>query len=524
MRGEGGGAGGGGAAPADELAAEMERFGRADSYTTIELLKESGIERTELVRDAAGRRFVRKYIDMAGGPCARAGAGAAAARAGAGTGIASTGTGAEADAKAAAGARAIAETAPSHPYEQLPSISCPYLPRVEFAGRIADKLVVVSEYAPGTNLRAMVEDGGPLGPARAHAVLSCVCAALEALHGARPAPIVHRDVNPGNIIVDANSAVLIDLGIARFSREGAAIDTQLLGTSGYAAPETYGFRQSDARSDVYSLGMTMRFMLTDKEPGEQLEEPGALGSGLSAVFGKATRMDPANRYGSVREMWDELGPALEALSAACAAGAYGAAACPADFVPVSAVAAGGMANTATTEGMADAAHTGGAHAGVVQAGTAQADAVQAGTGLSGNGKAKDGKPRPAPGLATCANAKAGEGGDSRTEGMQRNLWRIWQVLVLGMAALFNVAMIQMCVENPQPNAIAFDVGASLLLFTIPAICLANVGDVLGRIPLFSKAHHPRLIRAGVCLVVCFAAAVVFSTVFAALGLTPANRS
>ena len=79
----------------------------------------------------------------------------------------------------------------------------------------------------------------------------------------RAPPIIFRDLKPQNIMVDRTSQVkLIDFGIARQLSAGQSQNTTLLGTPGYAAPEQHGQSQTDVRSDIYALGVTLHQLLT----------------------------------------------------------------------------------------------------------------------------------------------------------------------------------------------------------------------------------------------------------------------
>ena len=95
-----------------------------------------------------------------------------------------------------------------------------------------------------------------------------LCSVLHYLHSQQP-PIIFRDVKPGNIMrIPMGRLYLIDFGIARYFTPGQARDTMPLGSPGYAAPEQYGKTQTTAQSDIYSLGATLRTLLTGKEPLE----------------------------------------------------------------------------------------------------------------------------------------------------------------------------------------------------------------------------------------------------------------
>lgn len=108
------------------------------------------------------------------------------------------------------------------------------LPHIRELYRLPDALVAVYDYVEGPTLRELVQERGPLAPGRAVTLARQLCQALAPLHAAG---VVHRDVAPGNVVVAADGAHLIDLGIARVRVDGASHDTTRLGTWGFAAPE-----------------------------------------------------------------------------------------------------------------------------------------------------------------------------------------------------------------------------------------------------------------------------------------------
>ena len=94
-----------------------------------------------------------------------------------------------------------------------------------------------------------------------------LCDVLGYLHRQSP-PVIFRDLKPANVMLTPSGQLkLIDFGIARFFKAGQAGDTLVMGTPGYAAPEQHGTGQTDARSDVYSLGVVLHRMLTLHDPG-----------------------------------------------------------------------------------------------------------------------------------------------------------------------------------------------------------------------------------------------------------------
>lgn len=189
-----------------------------------------------------------------------------------------------------------------------------HLPLIYDCDQTATTLEVVMEYVQGETLESYVRR---TGAGQGIAVLACtqLCDALTALHENMSPPIIHRDVKPSNVMIASNRVTLIDLGIARAYRSGAEHDTMRYGTPGYAPPEQFGYGQTSARSDLYSLGMTLSFCLTGEEPTQQLRESGFLDGrippAMREVLVKATQFDPALRYASARELKEGLVRAAE---------------------------------------------------------------------------------------------------------------------------------------------------------------------------------------------------------------------
>ena len=179
--------------------------------------------------------------------------------------------------------------------------SCPRLPQVCCTYELPDELVVVCTHVTGRTLREEVRDAGPLPPARTAALVADVCEAAGWLHARG---VVHRDLTPDNVVVAEDGAHVIDLGISRVPCPGAAHDTTLLGTRGYAAPEQYGFAQTDARSDVFSVGRLALFLLTGEDPSPSAEGlPRALAdTPVGDVLERACAFEPGARYQSAEAL------------------------------------------------------------------------------------------------------------------------------------------------------------------------------------------------------------------------------
>ena len=191
----------------------------------------------------------------------------------------------------------------------IESCGCARLPKVEATYSLPDQFVVVYDFVPGQTLEELVTAKKRLAPQEAASLAADICEAAAALHSRG---VVHRDLSPRNVIVAADGAHLIDLGIARMRVEGASRDTTSLGTRGFASPEQYGFAQTDARSDVYAIGKLLGYMLTGLQPdGDEYEralrDTGATDSRLAEVVTRACAFEPSSRYQSAAEMARALG-------------------------------------------------------------------------------------------------------------------------------------------------------------------------------------------------------------------------
>lgn len=182
---------------------------------------------------------------------------------------------------------------------------------------------LVMEYIPGDSLEERIDAArAPLPERDVLRWMIDVCRAMEVLHRQRP-PIILRDMKPGNIMLTPTGpARVIDFGIARTYKAGQVTNTENLGTIAYASPEHHGQGQTDARSDIYSLGATMYHALTGREP-QPFEEPApgalihwnrALTPQTEAIVARAMRLDPAQRYQSATEMRLALEERLAALT------------------------------------------------------------------------------------------------------------------------------------------------------------------------------------------------------------------
>ena len=124
------------------------------------------------------------------------------------------------------------------------------------------KRYIVREYFEGQTLADIVTQGRLFTNTETTSIALQLCDILEYLHN-RPKPIIYRDLKPQNIIISSDGIVkLIDFDIARRYDASVDTDTQYYGTKEFSPPEQFGYAQTDARTDVYALGVLMVYMLT----------------------------------------------------------------------------------------------------------------------------------------------------------------------------------------------------------------------------------------------------------------------
>ena len=185
-------------------------------------------------------------------------------------------------------------------YDKIKNIKCNNMPEIYEIIEDNDKCIIIEKYIKGFGLERLIKERGPLKEKTACKYILDICQALRAVHSLN---IIHRDISPDNVIIDENdNAVLLDFDIAREGSKNKSTDTTILGTAGFASPEQYGFAQTDARSDIYSLGALFNYMLTGYIPqiGAYAEEP------YYSVISKATKIDSSMRYGSVEKFESEI--------------------------------------------------------------------------------------------------------------------------------------------------------------------------------------------------------------------------
>lgn len=198
--------------------------------------------------------------------------------------------------------------------QMLKELDHPLIPKLAEVYTVEDKTVVVQEYIHGMTLERIVENYGAQSVEKVIDWTRQICSIIGYLHSLEPAHI-YRDVKPANFILEPSGRLrIIDFGIMRIYKDGQTGDTCCLGTKGYAAPEQFGGRgQTDPRTDIYAIGITMYRLLTGQNVCErsfllnpiEKNEPG-IPSGLAYIINKCTQFNPRERYNSCDELIDDL--------------------------------------------------------------------------------------------------------------------------------------------------------------------------------------------------------------------------
>ena len=178
-------------------------------------------------------------------------------------------------------------------YEELYSINCANLPLIYDIIHLDDGQIVLEEFIEGVTI-AEVMESGKYRYTGTRKVLRSICNALTVLH---ERGLVHRDIKPENVMIAKDGRViLIDLNAAR-QISNASKDTVIMGTVGYASPEQLGVTQSDARTDIYALGVLLNVMITGKHPSEKLAKGKA-----GRIVRKCTSVNPDERYQTAEKL------------------------------------------------------------------------------------------------------------------------------------------------------------------------------------------------------------------------------
>lgn len=198
--------------------------------------------------------------------------------------------------------------------KMLKKLNHPALPQIIDIFEDDERVVIVEDYVEGMSLKDYIKSHKRVEESQGLKWFYEMCMVLKYLHSQKPNPIIYRDMKPANIMLKPdNTLKLIDFGIAREYKHDSSADTTYIGTKGYAAPEQFGKAQTDARTDIYSLGITMYHLLSGKSPYEppyqfvpirQLVPE--LSHGIEYILNKCVQPEPENRYRNVDELIYDL--------------------------------------------------------------------------------------------------------------------------------------------------------------------------------------------------------------------------
>lgn len=193
--------------------------------------------------------------------------------------------------------------------EILKRLKHPHMPRIVDVIRTEGSIYIVEDYFEGQNLRELLNNRQLCREDHVVKWARQLAEILIYLHSLKPAPIIYRDLKPGNIIIDDNNDLkLVDFGIAREYREDAT--RSLYGSRGYAAPEQYR-GQYDERTDIYGFGATFYHVLAGVKynparPVRLKENNKSFSEGIDYIIDKCLKEDPKSRYQAASELYKDL--------------------------------------------------------------------------------------------------------------------------------------------------------------------------------------------------------------------------
>lgn len=199
--------------------------------------------------------------------------------------------------------------------ETLKKLKHPNLPSIVDVIEDDDSFIIVMDYIEGRSLDKIIEENGAQPESYVVEWAKQLCDVFGYLHSRTPA-IIYRDMKPANVMLKPDGNIMvIDFGTAK-NYEIDLGETTGIGTIGYAAPEQYigsGLGRTDARTDIYCLGITMYHLLTNVDPCKNLISDKsiravnpALSHGLDAIIQKCTQYQPDDRYQSCAELMYDL--------------------------------------------------------------------------------------------------------------------------------------------------------------------------------------------------------------------------
>lgn len=193
----------------------------------------------------------------------------------------------------------------------LKQLDHPSLPRIVDIVEENNTIYIIMDYIDGVSLKQELKEKKKFSEKKVVDFGKQLCEVFRYLHNHKPAPIIFRDMKPDNVMLTKEGKLkVIDFGIAREFKEGSVQDTVLGYTKGYAAPEQQNKdTQSDGRTDIYSLGVTLYHLVTGKSPYEPpydftkiREVDSSLSEGIEFIIRKCVQPNPDDRYQNAEEL------------------------------------------------------------------------------------------------------------------------------------------------------------------------------------------------------------------------------
>lgn len=195
----------------------------------------------------------------------------------------------------------------------LKKINNEYIPKFYEVIETSEWLYIVLDYIEGINLERYTLENN-IVENEALLLFEKLTNIVNYLHTGFDRPIIHRDIKPNNIIINDNKLYLTDFGSVRYYDNNKTKDTVKLGTKGYAAPEQYNDNaQTDVRTDIYGIGITMYYLLTKHDPSEPPYEIYPIryhnkdySEGLELLIKKCIKLNPDDRYQNCNELLNDI--------------------------------------------------------------------------------------------------------------------------------------------------------------------------------------------------------------------------
>ena len=188
-------------------------------------------------------------------------------------------------------------------YKILKEAQIKNIPRIYHIVEADNSFTVIEEFIEGLTLQEHLQSSDFVNEEKLFDILEQLCSVLKALHNL-PSPIIHRDIKPSNIIISNHGVLnLIDFDAAREYKSENLKDTVCLGTIEYAAPEQFGFSQTDVRSDIYAVGMLISEYIKHYHEYRSSQR---FCTSFQRIIDKCTMFDPKQRYQNIMELEVEI--------------------------------------------------------------------------------------------------------------------------------------------------------------------------------------------------------------------------